>query len=239
MNGIDKIDNNSKFSNRPTATAENIEPKSNNSTSLPASSKSELHLQNSTVAISEEAKLLSKSTEDIAKTRKGNILPDYLQPPAEDIAPNPSAASGNTFDFLTASDRETVNEAFDYAVENNLDTEEVGLAAFFLANERHVEAMIASGVKYVVYEPELHGGNANSESTNSSVLNDSRDALTEKALNGKLFSDNPLLNQTLFLKALFNALNLGIDTLKTRLDNNNSSFGDQNREKMTSHTLNS
>ena len=63
MNGIDKIDNNSKFSNRPTATAENIEPKSNHSTSLPASSKSELHLQNSTVMISEEAKLLSKSTE--------------------------------------------------------------------------------------------------------------------------------------------------------------------------------
>lgn len=216
MNGINNLGNGRGFSNTSTTTSLVGHPNNSTSTPLTDSRNREPAIGDSTIAISDEARLLSQSGKNTATTGKGHLLPDYLQPPPEGYTPDPSATSGSTFHFLTPSDREKIYAAFDYAVENDLDTEEVGLAAFYLSNERHVEAMVASGVKCVVYEPELEGGNVASES-NSSVLNSSREALTDKAVSGELFSKNPLLNQSLFITVLFKALRLSPEAIENRL----------------------
>lgn len=216
MNGINNLGSGRGFSNTSTTASSVGHPNNSNSTPVTDSRNPESVTGDSTVTIGNDARILSQSGKNTATTGKGHLLPDYLQPPPEGYTPDPSATSGSTFHFLTTGDREKIYAAFDYAVENDLDTEEVGLAAFYLSNERHVDAMVASGVKCVVYEPELEGGNAASES-NSSVLNSSREALTDKAVSGELFSENPFLNQSLFITVLFKALRLSPEAIENRL----------------------
>lgn len=218
MNGINSLSY-EKDINNTSSTPKLAEKAHKTSAPTPEPVENKPSIENSTVSISSEAKLLNRGNDSTAMTSKGNVLPDYLKPPPQGYTPNPSATSGNTFHFLTSSDRETINSAFDYAIENDLDTEEVGLAAFFLANQRHVESMIASGVKYVVHNPELHSDSPTSEPGNSSAHESARAVLTEKALSGELFSDNPVLNQPLFIKALFNALRLSNNALEKRIAN--------------------
>lgn len=187
--------------------------------SSPQPIANEPDIEDLTVSISGEARLLSSENDGKARTSKGNVLPDYLKPPPKGYTQSPSAASGYTFYFLTSRDRETIYAAFDHAVENGLDTEEVGLAAFYLANQRNVEALIASGVKYVVFDPELHSDSPISESGNSIAHKNAWADLTERAMSGELFSNNPVLNQPLFITALFNALRLSDAALENRIAN--------------------
>lgn len=125
--------------------------------------------------------------------------------------PNPSSDSGNVFDFLSGSDREALEAAYDYAVENNLDADDVELAAGLLASDRRRPAAIASGTIYLVHEPSENAGKfipQSSANLPNTDISNPRQSLIDRVTSGDLFSKNPFLNQALFIEAAFRTLQL-------------------------------
>lgn len=173
----------------------------------------------SLVTISNEAKMLHTSSKNKNINADKTELPRYLLSPEK--TPTANWQSGNVYDFLNANDKAVLQKAYDYATENNLEHRDVARAAYDLAGDRMVEAMKRSGVLYSVHvqedkdfvfvsmydDPSLiktKGEKIKTESENESLLKTMRDKLFE----GKLFADNPVLNQALFLQPVINKLNL-------------------------------
>ena len=129
-------------------------------------------------------------------------------------APNPSANSGNVFDFLTASDRDILEQAYDFAIENNLDLENVELATGLVAIDRRRQAAEASGTTYLVHEPTDKAGKFVPQSASKSNLENTpvnpnpQQDLVERFQSGKLFSNNPFLNKASFINAINRVFNL-------------------------------
>ncbi|WP_447969018.1 hypothetical protein [Nitrospira sp. M1] len=132
-------------------------------------------------------------------------------------APDPFAASGNVFDFLTASDRERLGEAYDYALANGHNTEDVGQAGFFLAVQRNREKMIERGTIWKHHEPtdragtfvprHTRGVGTSPHAQTSSKIEEPNGVIREQLKKGTLFVGNPFLRHSLFLNAVRTVLN--------------------------------
>ena len=85
MNGMDTFGINRGFNNTSNLVDK---AKASDLTSQSHSSMSESTTEDSTVNISREALLLNQSSEATKTTSKGNLLPEYLQPPTAGLKKN-------------------------------------------------------------------------------------------------------------------------------------------------------
>lgn len=210
MNGIQSL------ANESISTSKQINPniktapiKDNNKNIESYNSTREID-SNSELSISNEASILSAASEAIQEFKGDKDIPYYLQPPPEGFVPDATALSGNGFHFLTKGDREALQEAYDYAIDNGQSAEDVELAAFFLSHKRYVEDMVLRGVKYSVHVPsgknmtyEPGSGFQDAEGSPSNNLDTARDNLLKEIVSRGLFSNNPMLNKDLFLGPLY------------------------------------
>ena len=208
MNGIQSL------ANENVSTSKQINPniktapiKDNNENT---ESNSPATASNSGLSISNEASILNAASEAIQELKGDKDIPYYLQPPPEGFVPDATALSGNGFHFLTKGDREALQEAYDYAIDNGQSAEDVELAAFFLSHKRYVEDMVLRGVKYSVHVPsgknmtyEPGSGFQDAEGSPSNNLDTARDNLLKEIVSRGLFSNNPMLNKDLFLGPLY------------------------------------
>ena len=124
--------------------------------------------------------------------------------------PNPSSNSGNVFDFLSPSDRKSLEAAYDHAKENNLNLEDVEVAAFSLAVERRIEAAVSSGVEYHRHVPSERAGTfvPQSGKTITSEKTEQQQQAIDRVTSGKLFQENEFLNTNLFIDAISKRFNI-------------------------------
>lgn len=194
------------------------------------------------IAAEKRVELLANSVNELAKQSGYEYTPEQIKRVVEDVAKETNirqmpradvnASSGSVYAFLSSSDKATLADAYQYALDNNTSLDDVRTAAFSLARSRYIEAKINSGTTWAVHNPNENVGDAKPKETEQQTVtagsrnsdSDYIKSLLQQLAKGQLFASNPYLRISLLQ-----------DTASAQLNNTLPSFL---KEKISAMELN-
>ena len=167
------------------------------------------------ISVDKRVELVTESVNEIAGQSGYEYTPEQIKRVVEDVVKeinikelprgDVNAGSGSVYAFLSGTDKATLADAYQHALDNNSSLDDVRFAAFSLARSRFIEAKINSGTTWAVHNPNESTGTVKSDDVERAAAeevpirsgSDYVKSLLEQLKKRGLFQSNPFLQSPL------------------------------------------